>query len=278
MKQNSPSKTILVTGSSSGLGRAVVEHFSAKGWNVAATMRDTSKGIMLTSLDNVAVIPLDILSKESVRLAVHQAQTRFNTIDVLFNCAGYGSLHVFEGTSDEDFRHNFETNFFGHLSVLRHVLPIMRSQRSGFVVNVTSLAGLFGLPLQTSYCSSKFAMTGFSEALKFELEKQNIDVTVFEVGGMRTEFVENMQNHLEPGIEDYRPYTEKMGPVIDAATKKFLKTAATPDEVAKSLYKLVNMKKKPFRYHPTKDGKIMRLMMRFLPSSTFHKLSTMGLD
>ena len=157
-------KTILVTGSSSGLGKAVAEHFAGRdGWNVAATMRDPDRGGMFSGIRDIGVFEvfeLDVTKPETVRATVDEAVAAFGTIDVLFNNVGYGGLMLFEETTDESFRAAFETNFFGHLEVMRAVLPVMRAQRSGFVINVTSLAGLFGIPLQSAYCASKFAMTG----------------------------------------------------------------------------------------------------------------------
>lgn len=270
--------TIFVTGSSSGLGKAVTHYFANKGWNVIATMRNPGKGQMYEGTSNIKVIELDVTKPDTINQAVDESIQVFGRIDVLFNNVGYGGLTVFEETSDESFRNAFEANFFGHLNVVRAVLPIMRKQSSGFVINVTSLAGLFGLPMQTTYCSSKFAMTGFTEALKWELKGQGIDTTVFEVGGMKTAFANHMDNNRDHEISDYQPYLDKMIPTIEKATENFLKNAAEASEVAAQVYKLTQMRKKPFRFHPTKDGKIMGVFKRLLPDSLFRKLSTMGLD
>lgn len=271
-------KSILITGSSAGLGKAVVEYFAAKDWNVVATMRNTSKGEVFKNNPNILVVKLDVTLKETIQPAINEAIKKFGRVDVLFNNVGYGGLQVFEETSDESYRKAFETNFFGHLNVIRSVLPQMRKQKSGFIINVTSLAGLFGIPIQTAYTASKFAMTGFTESHKWELQKQGIDTTVFEVGGMKTEFVNHMTNDREYVIDDYSTYMDKMIPTIEKATEKFQNNATPAEMVAKEVFKLVQMRKKPFRYHPTKDGKIIGFMKRFLSDKMFRKMSTMGLD
>ena len=272
------SKTILVTGSSSGLGQAVALHFADKGWNVVASMRNTNKGEVFSGRDNVEVVALDVTKPETMQPAIDRAVDRFGSIDVLFNNVGYGSLMLFEEISDESYRNMFETNFFGHLNVMRAVLPVMRRQQSGYIINVTSLTGLFGIPMQTGYCASKFAMTGFTEAAKWELRSQGIETTVFEVGGMKTEFPDHMKNGREHANSDYDNYMERMVPAIEAATEKFMASASSVGDVAAEVYKLVHKKRKPFRYHPTRDGKIMALLMRVFPDNWFRKVSTMGLE
>lgn len=273
------SRTILVTGSSSGLGKAVANHFAGRdGWNVAATMRDPARGGMFSGIPDTGVFELDVTKSETIRSAVDEAVAAFGTIDVLFNNVGYGGLMLFEETTDESFRKAFETNFFGHLEVMRAVLPVMRTQRSGFVINVTSLAGLFGIPLQTAYCASKFAMTGFTESVKWELASAGIDVTVFEVGGMKTDFAAHMSNGRELEVGDYDAYMARMVPAIAKATERFEASATDPADVAASVYRLVRMRRKPFRYRPTRDGKALDALKRLLPDRLFRKISAMGLD
>ena len=272
-------ETILVTGSSAGLGKAVAEHFAARdGWNVAATMRDPARGAVFSGMRNAAVFELDVTRPETVRSAVEQTAARFGRIDVLFNNVGYGGLVAFEEITDESFRRAFETNFFGHLEVMRAVLPVMRAQRAGFIINVTSLVGLFGLPLQSAYCASKFALTGFTETVKWELASQGIDATVFEVGGVKTDFVAHMANGRENRIGDYDAYMRRMQPAIEKAIERFSASAAEPAAVAASVYRLVRMKRKPFRYHPTRDGQVIGALKRLLPDRLFRKVSAMGLD
>ena len=273
------SRTILVTGSSSGLGKAVADHFAGRdGWNVAATMRDPARGGMFSGIPDTGVFELDVTKSETIRSAVYEAVAAFGTIDVLFNNVGYGGLMLFEETTDESFRKAFETNFFGHLEVMRAVLPVMRTQRSGFVINVTSLAGLFGIPLQTAYCASKFAMTGFTESVKWELASAGIDVTVFEVGGMKTDFAAHMSNGRELEVGDYDAYMARMVPAIAKATERFEASATDPADVAASVYRLVRMRRKPFRCRPTRDGKALDALKRLLPDRLFRKISAMGLD
>lgn len=271
-------KTILITGSSSGLGKAVAEHFAVQGWNVAATMRNIAKGKIFHGKSNIKVFELDVTKPETIPSAIGDAIKAFGQIDVLFNNVGYGGLRIFEEMPDDEYRRMFETNFFGHLNVIRAVLPYMRQKKSGFIINVTSLAGLFGLPIQTGYCASKFALTGFTEAHKWELQKLGIETTVFEVGGTKTNFPDHMTNDRRNTIDDYTPYMDRIVPAFAKAIEQFNTRANPPEKVAEQVYKLVHQKKKPFRYHPTRDGKIMGTMKRLLTDKRFRKLSAMGLD
>jgi len=157
------------------------------------------------------VLPLDVTKKDEIGVAVDAAVTRFSTIDVLVNNAGYGQLGVFEETTPEQIRAQFETNVFGLMAVTRAVLPIMRKQRSGRVFNISSMAGLRGIFGVSSYNASKFAVEGFSQALAQEMSPFGVYVTVISPGFFRTDFLDHSSAKYSEGqpISDYaRPLAD----------------------------------------------------------------------
>ncbi|KAF7306370.1 3-oxoacyl-(Acyl-carrier-protein) reductase [Mycena indigotica] len=186
-------KTVFITGCSSGIGLATAQLFFARGWNVAATMRTPSAsdlpaltGTTPDSDNRLLVIPLDVTESASIGAAVAAAISAFGTIDVLVNNAGYGQGGLFEALSRERVQKQFDVNVFGVMDVTRALLPHLRANPSDTaVVNVSSGAGLWGLPMTSLYSASKFALEGFTEALSYELASQNIRVkSVIPHGGV----------------------------------------------------------------------------------------------
>ncbi|HEX7111214.1 MAG TPA: SDR family oxidoreductase [Mizugakiibacter sp.] len=177
-------RTVLITGASTGFGRASAELFAERGWNVVATMRAPSAGAALAGRDNVLVTRLDVQDRASIAQAVAAGLARFGGIDVLVNNAGFGLFGVFESTPREKIQQQFDVNLFGVMDVTRALLPHFRSRRSGVIVNVSSGAGVFALPMISLYAASKFALEGFSESLSYELRAQGIAVKIVEPGGV----------------------------------------------------------------------------------------------
>jgi NAD(P)-dependent dehydrogenase (short-subunit alcohol dehydrogenase family) len=177
-------KTVLITGASTGFGKATVRLFVACGWNVVATMRQPELEQELTGLKDVLVNRLDVQDDKSIAESIHAGVTRFGRIDVLINNAGFGLFGLFETTSVEKIREQFDVNLFGVMNVTRAILPHFRANKSGLILNVSSGAGVFALPMISLYCASKFALEGFSESLSYELASQNITVKIIEPGGV----------------------------------------------------------------------------------------------
>lgn len=180
--------TILITGASSGIGKATAKLFQANGWNVIATMRGPEKETELTALENVLVTKLDVTDAASISNTVEVGLEQFGQIDVLLNNAGYGAYGPLEAFEMDGIRRQFETNVIGLLAVTKAVLPHMRERGSGMVVNVSSIGGQMTLPLGTLYHGTKFAVEGMSEALHFELEQLGIKVKIIEPGMIATDF------------------------------------------------------------------------------------------
>ena len=182
------SKTILITGSSSGLGKAAAKLFQAHGWNVAATMRKPENETELNELENVQLFRLDVTDEESISEAVAGTLEAFGGIDVLLNNAGYGLAGPFESATKAQIRRQFDTNLFGMFDVTREVLPHFRAKRDGLIINVTSIGGLITMPFFSFYHGTKWAIEGWTESLTFELNPLNIRVKLVEPGGITTDF------------------------------------------------------------------------------------------
>ena len=182
------SPVVLITGASAGIGQATAQLFVERGWRVAATMRNPSDGAALAEHQRVMVLPLDVTDPASVEAAIAATLEHFGQIDVVVNNAGYGLFGPFETATDAQIRRQFATNVDGVFAVTRAVLPAMRRQGSGTIINVASLGGLITLPFFSLYHATKFAVVGFTESLSFELAPLGIRAKVIAPGGVGTNF------------------------------------------------------------------------------------------
>jgi NAD(P)-dependent dehydrogenase (short-subunit alcohol dehydrogenase family) len=198
-------KTIMITGASSGFGRETAQLFHQKGWNVIATMRSPEKETALSHLDNVQLLRLDVTDKKTIERAVKEGLDRFGRIDVLVNNAGFGTLGALEVAPEELIRRQFEVNFFGLVAVTQAVLPAMRQQRAGTVINVSSVGGRLTFPFCSLYHATKFAVEGMTESLQYELNPLGIRLKIVEPGGYKTEFAGRSMGYFGAGgLEDYQ--------------------------------------------------------------------------
>jgi NAD(P)-dependent dehydrogenase (short-subunit alcohol dehydrogenase family) len=248
-------QTVIITGTSSGLGKTAAKHFAANGWNVVATMRTPSAETELVTGENLLVTRLDVRDPDSIERAISSAVARFGRIDVLVNNAGFGLYGPFEATPKEKVREQFDVNLFGVLDVTRAVLPHFRANRGGTIVNVSSGAGVFTLPLMSLYCASKFALEGFSESLSYELAAQGIAVKIVEPGGVvstnfgRRSGVEAAGNAALP---DYDPFAARVGEVFDRLRAS---RSATEEDVARVVFAAATDGTDQLRYVATEDIK-----------------------
>ncbi|MGH7999884.1 MAG: oxidoreductase [Brasilonema sp.] len=196
-----------ITGSSTGFGRTLAEAVLDKDETVVLTARKPEQVEDLTAKfpNSALAVRLDVTKPEEVREAVKQAIATFGRIDVLVNNAGYGTMGAIEELSDEVIRHQFETNVFGALDVTRAVLPHLRQQRSGHILNLSSVGGFVSFPGSGIYCSTKFALEGISEALAKEVAPLGIKVIIVEPGAFRTEFAGQSLVLSDTQIADYEP-------------------------------------------------------------------------
>lgn len=201
----------LITGCSSGFGHELAKLIIARGWRLVATARDTARLAELTQSaeDRVLAVKLDVGQADQVEAAMAAAKERFGRIDVLVNNAGYGYQSSIEEGQDAEIRAQFEANVFGLFAVTRAVLPIMRAQRSGHIINITSVAGLIGFPGSGYYAASKHAVEGFSDALIAEVKPLGISVTCVEPGPFRTDWAGRSLRQTPVRIDDYRDTAAK---------------------------------------------------------------------
>jgi NAD(P)-dependent dehydrogenase (short-subunit alcohol dehydrogenase family) len=200
-------QTWFITGASSGFGYAFAEHALARGYNVVAAARNVSKLQALVARNPGRILPvtLDVDRPDDVEQAIQAAVARFGTIDVLINNAGYAIVGAVEETPDAELRAIMETNFFGAVRVIRAALPVMRRQRSGAIVNISSMGGQLSFAGVSAYSASKFALEGVSEALAQELTPFGIKVLIVEPGAFRTNLQGAAMRDM-PIIDDYQAH------------------------------------------------------------------------
>jgi NAD(P)-dependent dehydrogenase (short-subunit alcohol dehydrogenase family) len=231
------SKIWLITGSARGLGRHLAEAVLAAGDSLVATARDTSKLSDLVSRygDRIRPVSLDVTDAAAARAAVDVAVSAFGRLDVLVNNAGYGHAAPFEQTADEDFRAQIDTNFYGVVNVTRAALPVMRKQRSGHIIQVSSVGGRMGTPGLSAYQSAKWAVGGFTEVLAKEVAPLGIKVTAVEPGGMRTDWGVIARGAVPELLPDYEP---SVGALAKMFAQYIGHEVGDPDKVAKVILQL----------------------------------------
>jgi NAD(P)-dependent dehydrogenase (short-subunit alcohol dehydrogenase family) len=199
-----------ITGCSTGFGRELAVQAIARGYRTVVTARDPARLSGLAGGDHVLVLPLDVTQPDQVLAAVKAAEDRFGGIDVLVNNAGIGYFAAIEEGEAGEVRRMFDVNVFGLTAMVQAVLPGMRRRRSGCIVNLSSLAGLRGMPALGQYNATKFAVEGLSEALRREVEPLGIQVMVVNPSGFRTDWAGRSANETEHPIDDYRATAGKV--------------------------------------------------------------------
>lgn len=251
-------KTVLITGSSRGLGRALVKHFQQKGWQVAATMRKPDAERELHLLPNVRVYGMDVLEDASVRKAVTDAQRDCGGIDMVINNAGYGTFGPFEAATEEEIQHQFSTNLFGTMRVIRALLPHFRARRGGTVVNIGSVGGLMTFPFYSLYHGTKFALEGFTESLRFELKPLGITVKLIQAGGVQTDFNGNSLALL--ATEGFEAYQEARDKCLAAYRQNGSASNASSESVAADIFGAVTDGTDKLRYILPQGGLTSQLV------------------
>lgn len=242
---NMTTKTILITGCSSGIGRLTALHFQKQGWNVVATVRKPNEENRLTRLKNVLVNRIDVTDHISISIAIAEAISRFKKIDVVVNSAGYGSYGLLEATDFDSVRRQFEVNVIGPMAVTKGVLPYFRKEKKGMIINVSSMGAKVPFPLGALYHGSKSALEGMSEALSFELESIGVQIKLIEPGAMATNFAgPSLELNLDSSISEYRSFADK----VMAKMGKMDRAASNPQIVAHTIYQAVTDNSKKFRY------------------------------
>jgi len=221
-------KVAIVTGSSTGNGFETSLLLAKNGFYTYATMRNIDKSTRIKEIAKkdslpLEVIQLDVTDDKSVIDTINVISNRQRRIDVLVNNAGYEHHGAVEELSIEEIKTQFDTNFFGAVRVLKAVLPVMRKQRSGAIVNISSIGGRIGVPLNSAYVGSKFALEGFSESIKYELESFGIKVILIEPGAVNTNYLENSKQ-AQKAMDPDSPYAEFSKKVSEGVRERFKDT------------------------------------------------------
>jgi NAD(P)-dependent dehydrogenase (short-subunit alcohol dehydrogenase family) len=251
-------KTAVVTGSSSGIGFETSLLLARNGFHTYATMRnlDKSKEIMdAAAKDNLPleVLQLDVTDDRSVKSTIDRIVDEKKRINVLVNNAGYDLEGALEDLSMEEIRAQFETNLFGAIRVMKAVLPIMRKQQGGTIVNISSIGGRIGIPFNSAYHGTKFALEGISESMRFETEPFGIKVIIVEPGAIKSNFVRNIKLG-QKAAESSSPYAPKVQTLLKAQDHIF-DQATPPEEAAKVVLKAVTSDNPSMRYTVGDDAK-----------------------
>jgi NAD(P)-dependent dehydrogenase (short-subunit alcohol dehydrogenase family) len=224
-------KTVLITGTSSGIGRAAVLKFNNEGWNVIATMRDPSKETELNQLENTLVVALDVQQPETIDQAILAGISAFGQIDAVVNNAGAAIFGVFELISEDQINKLFDINVFGPMRVLRAILPYFRVQRSGTVINITSQGGRITFPTCSIYHATKFSLEGLTEALAYELIPFGIRTKIIEPGSTATKFV-GAAEVTKGEIPEYADFIN----IGLANWAKYDTMTSQPEEIAETIF------------------------------------------
>lgn len=268
-------KTVLITGCSSGMGRASALHFQQQGWNVVATMRDPGQEKELVHLPNVICPRLDVNDQASIATALAEALQAFGRIDVLVNNAGYAVMGAFETLSEAQIRRQFDTNVFGLMAVSRAILPHFRQQRGGILINVASMVGRIPLPLYSVYNASKSAVEGYTEGLSYELEEFDVRVKIIEPGAVRTDFFGRSSDRGNgTGEQAYQRYSTDQLAVMDGIGA----SGSDSEEAARVIWRAATDGSTRLRYSVGLDARALLTARRLLPDSLFRSMIRMSLS
>ncbi|HZO59867.1 MAG TPA: oxidoreductase [Solirubrobacterales bacterium] len=262
------SRAVLITGCSTGIGRATAEHLAAKGWMVYATARRPETIADLQD-KGCKTLALDVTDEESMRTAVGQVEAAEGAVGVLVNNAGYSQSGAVESVNLDDVRAQFETNVIGLIRMCQLALPGMRGQRWGKVVNVSSMGGKMTFPGGGIYHATKHAVEALSDAMRFEVRGFGVDVIVIEPGLIRTQFGEAAVNSIERGTTDNGPYADFNAAVAATTAGAYdgplSKLGGGPETVARKIEKAITRRRPRTRYPVTPSARMIMGIHTVLP-------------
>ena len=290
-------RVAVITGSSTGIGFETSLMLARNGYFTYATMRDIQKSKEIERIAQqeslpIRIVEMDVDNDNSVKMTIEKIISERNRIDILVNNAGYGLFEALEDLPMEEIKRQYETNVFGVIRVSQNVLPIMRSQRDGIIVNISSVSGLAGIPSQSVYVSTKFALEGLSESLSFEVETYGIKIILIEPGVINTGFVEDLVvpdkyninknrkavqkavNRVNNSLSFYNNTIEKFLSFYYPAMSNAPHPKIVADEIIQAIEKVSNEKEVgPFLRVPVgSDAKKYSKLKRELADSEYHKL------
>src|SRR5262249_45782564 len=256
-------RVVLITGASSGVGQSTARLLSQRGYKVLGTSRNLAGAEPIPAVDMLA---LDVRSDDSVRTCIDAVFSRIGRLDVLINNAGHELAGAIEELSAEETRAQFETNFFGVVRMVNAVLPFMRRQKRGHIVNVSSLSGLSPIPFLRIYSASKFALEGYTEALRHEVRPFNIHVSLTEAGFLRTPMMHHRQVAANR-LTEYDLWRERALNAIRASEEK----GPGPELVAQTLLEIVSSPTPRLRHLIGQQARWVTRLRRFLPARLYEQ-------
>jgi len=269
-------KTALVTGASSGIGEETARTLHKLGYTVYAAARRTDRLKQLTAI-GIHALTMDVTDDESMSSGIEQIIAETGRIDILVNNAGYGSYGAIEDVSLDEARRQFEVNVFGLGRLTQLVLPHMRAQRSGTIINISSMGGRLTTPLGGWYHATKYAVEALSDALRMETAPFGIDVVVIEPGGIRTEWSGIAADHLEETAEG-SAYASQIKAVANSMRSESTnKRQSPPSVIADTVEKIVTARKPRTRYVVGFAAKPLVTLRRILPDRAFDRVISAAL-
>lgn len=268
----SDQRVVLITGASSGVGQSTARLLSQRGYQVFGTSRNPAAA---EHIPGVEMLPLDVRADDSVRACLDAVTQMAGRLDILVNNAGYELAGALEEISVDEAKAQFETNFFGIVRMVRAVLPMMRRQTHGQIITISSLSGISPIPFMGIYSASKFAVEGYTEALRHELRPFGIRVSLIEPGFLHTPMTSHRQVTAER-IADYEPWRQRSFDAIRAYEEK----GPGPELVAETVLRIAASKAPRLRYLAGRQASVVTALRRFLPERAFEQgsRSTFQLD
>ncbi len=260
-------KTVLITGTSTGIGKSLVKIFQSNGWNVIATMRKPENETELNKLSNVLVTELDVTKQTTIDSAITKGIEAFGKIDALINNAGIGMMGIAEASNEALMQRIFDVNVFGVIRTTKSILPHMRTNKSGLILNVTSIVGIFTLPYQGLYHATKHAVEGFTGSIQYELKPLGIDVKLVEPGGVETEFANNISLTGDNEIADYTEGLSKYMGTIN----NLLQNLSSSESIAQEIYEAATDNKDQLRYLAGDDARQFMEVRKSMDDKTFYE-------
>ena len=264
-------KVALVVGASSGMGKGCAEYLKSKGYRVYGTSRKASFADDIADVGDgfIKMIPMDVTNQDSIKEAVKYIIDKEGQLNILLNCAGYALGGAVEDLSYEEILDIFNTNFFGMMMVINQVLPIMRNQNSGLIVNISSVAGFIAVPFQSMYSASKYAVEAMTEALRMEVKPFGIKVSMIDPGDINTGFTSSRR--IAKAAQTNEVYIERH----EKAVSEMIKSETSgpgPEVVVKEFAKILYSKNPPIRVVVGIKYKMVALLKRLLPSRIVEKV------
>ncbi len=258
-------KVVLITGGSSGIGKSIGEYLHQKGFTVYGTSRNPDR--ILNSI--FPLIPLDVRNPDSIKQAVENVIKNSGGLDIVINNAGVGITGPLEEIPTAEIRNNFETNFFGPIEVIKAVLPQMRAQKSGLIINITSIAGYMGLPYRSIYSASKGALELITESLRMEVKSMGIQITNVAPGDFATNIA---SGRFHAPLIKNSAYEIPYGNTLNLMNKH-VNSGSNPNEMAEVIYKIILTQNPKIHY---KIGAFMQkfsiVLKRILPDKVYEKM------